>query len=80
MLSIYEKIEVVFHLQVCTRETLRSLRETLCSLRETLRSIDTSGHFFHTCLQSQIKTSPPTPQKSYLNVWNHRTTFEIFQK
>ena len=31
----------------------------------------------HTCLQSHLQTSPPTPQKSYLKFRNSRTTFEI---
>jgi hypothetical protein len=30
----------------------------------------------HTCLQSDLQTSPPTPQKSYLKFWNPRTTFQ----
>ena len=36
--------------------------------------------FRHTCLQSHLQTSPPTPQKSYLKFRNPRTTFEIFKK
>ena len=30
----------------------------------------------HTCLQSHLQRSPPTPQKSYLKFRNSRTTFE----
>ena len=30
-----------------------------------------------TCIQSQLQTSPPTPQKSYPKFRNPRTTFEI---
>ena len=38
----------------------------------------TLGEIFrHTCLQSHIQTSPPTPQKSYTKFRNPRTTFEI---
>ena len=36
--------------------------------------------FQHTCLQSRLQTSPPTPQKSYLKFRNPRTNFEIFKK
>ena len=32
--------------------------------------------FRHTCLQSHLQTSPPTPQKSYPKFRNPRTTFE----
>ena len=32
--------------------------------------------FCHTCLQSILQTSPPTPQKSYTKFWNPRTTIE----
>ena len=34
--------------------------------------------FRHTCLQSHLPTSPPTPQKSYPKFRNPRTIFEIF--
>ena len=34
--------------------------------------------FRHTCLQSHLPTSPPTPQKSYPKFQNPRTNFEIF--
>ena len=30
---------------------------------------------WHTCLQSHLQTSPPTPQKSYPKFRNPRTTF-----
>ena len=33
----------------------------------------------HTCLQSHLQTSPPTPQKSYPKFRNLRKTFEIFK-
>jgi hypothetical protein len=36
--------------------------------------------FRHACLQSNLQTSPPTPQKSYPNFRNTRTNFEIFKK
>ena len=36
--------------------------------------------FWHTCLQSHLQTSPPTPQKSYPKFQNPRTNFEIFNK
>jgi hypothetical protein len=32
--------------------------------------------FRHTCLQSHLQTSHPTPQKSYLKFLNPRTTYE----
>ena len=37
-------------------------------------------YFRHTCLQSHLQTSPPTPQKSYPKFRDPRTTFEIFKK
>ena len=36
--------------------------------------------FRHTCLQSHLQTSPPTPQKSYPKFRNPKKTFEIFKK
>ena len=41
--------------------------------------IDTSRNLLRTCLQSHLKTSPPTPQKSYPKFQNPTTTFEIFK-
>ena len=37
--------------------------------------IASNGIFCHTCLQSQIQTYPPTPQKSYPKLRNPRTIF-----
>ena len=37
-------------------------------------------NFRHTCLQSHLQISPPTPQLSYPKFRNPRTTFEIFKK
>ena len=33
--------------------------------------------FWHTCLQSHLQTSPPTPQKSYMKFQNFTTFFEF---
>ena len=43
-------------------------------------AVQAPGNFWHTCLQSHLQTSPPTPQKSYPKFRNPKTTFEIFKK
>ena len=53
------------------------LAHRLRTLDRSLVPPSTEAEIFRrTCLQSQLQTSPPTPQKSYPKFRNPRTTFE----
>ena len=56
------------------------LAHRLRTLDRSLVPPSTQAEIFrHTCLQSHLQTSPPTPRKTYLKFRNPRTTFEILK-
>jgi hypothetical protein len=55
------------------------LAHRLRTLDRSLVPQSTQAEIFpRTCLQSHLKTPPPTPPKSYLKFWNPRTSYPPF--
>ena len=69
--SVLETLRLVVYKLGLYREFLVGKVITDGSMKDNMLEI-----FRHTCLQSHLETSPPTPHKSYTNP---RTTFEIFK-